>query len=164
MAEKNLPGRFEALPGRNEARNYSCQGRDSGSLASEAGGSYPRRPEDAEDCGYTSAYEMFSEQLGVIFGLPSFPIMDCVDAVSWLKTGARLSEASPIEAVKHIRVPVLFIHGDADKLIPIAMMRDMYEQCPTKKKMLVVEGAGHGDAMKQDMEAYWGVFLSFFLT
>ena len=114
-----------------------------------------------EDCGYTSAYEMFSEQLGVIFGLPSFPIMDCVDAVSWLKTGARLSEASPIEAVKHIRVPVLFIHGDADKLIPIAMMRDMYEQCPTKKKMLVVEGAGHGDAMKQEKEAYWGSIFEF---
>ena len=114
-----------------------------------------------EDCGYTSAYEMFSEQLGVIFGLPSFPIMDCVDVVSGLKTGARLSEASPIEAVKHIRVPVLFIHGDADKLIPIAMMRDMYEQCPTKKKMLVVEGAGHGDAMKQDREAYWGSIFEF---
>jgi len=50
-----------------------------------------------EDCGYTSAYEMFSEQLGVLFGLPAFPIMNCVDVVSGIKTGARLSEASPIK-------------------------------------------------------------------
>lgn len=41
------------------------------------------------------------------------------------------------------------------------MMRDMYAQCPTKKKMLVVEGAGHGDAMKQDKRAYWGSIFEF---
>ncbi|MBO6244827.1 MAG: alpha/beta hydrolase, partial [Anaerovibrio sp.] len=40
-----------------------------------------------EDCGYTSAYEMFSNQLGVIFDLPEYPIMPCVDVVSGLKTG-----------------------------------------------------------------------------
>ena len=28
-----------------------------------------------EDCGYTSAYDMFTNQLDVIFGLPEFPIM-----------------------------------------------------------------------------------------
>lgn len=114
-----------------------------------------------EDCGYSSAYEMFGAQLGVIFGLPSFPIMDFVDVVSGLKTGAKISEAAPIQAVKHIKVPVLFIHGDADKLIPISMMKELYENCPASKEILVMEGAGHGDAMKQDKEVYWGSIFNF---
>ena len=35
-----------------------------------------------EDCGYTTAYEMFAAQMKKIFGLPEFPIMNFVDVVS----------------------------------------------------------------------------------
>lgn len=116
-----------------------------------------------EDCGYTSAYEMFSEQLGVIFGLPPFPIMDFVDVVSGLKTGARISEAAPIKVMGRIKVPVLFIHGSEDKLVPPIMMEELYAVCKARKEKFVVKGAGHGDAMKDDGETYWRnifVFLS----
>ena len=115
-----------------------------------------------EDCGYTSAYEMFANQLGVLFGLPAFPIMDCVDVVSGWKTGARVSEAAPIKAVTRIRVPILFIHGDADGLVPPRMMQELYEAAqPPQKEQLVVQGAGHGDAMKEAPETYWKTIFGF---
>ena len=114
-----------------------------------------------EDCGYTSAYEMFGNQLGVIFGLPEFPIMTCVDIVSGIKTGVKVSGAAPLEAMPSIKVPVLFIHGDADTLIPPAMMEELFAACRTKKAKLVVEGAGHGDAMKKDGKKYWDAIFSF---
>lgn len=114
-----------------------------------------------EDCGYTSAYEMFSNQLGVIFGLPEFPIMNCVDIVSGLKSGAKVSDAAPIRSVKHIKVPVLFIHGDADKLIPPEMMEQLYSACMSKKEKFTISGAGHGDAMKTDREKYWKNIFEF---
>ena len=114
-----------------------------------------------EDCGYTSAYEMFSNQLGVIFGLPEFPIMNCVDIVSGLKTGAKVSDAAPIRSVKQIKVPVLFIHGDADKLIPPEMMEQLYSACVAKKEKFTVAGAGHGDSMKTDSEKYWTSIFEF---
>jgi len=115
-----------------------------------------------EDCGYTSAYEMFANQLGVLFNLPAFPIMNCVDVVSGWKTGARVSEAAPIEAVAKIRVPILFIHGDADGLVPPSMMQELYgaAQSP-RKEQLTVQGAGHGDAMKEEPETYWQTIFEF---
>ena len=114
-----------------------------------------------EDCGYTSAYEMFANQLGVIFGLPEFPIMACVDVVSGIKTGAKVSEAAPLKAMPGIKVPVMFIHGDADTLVPPAMMEKLFTACKAKKAKLVVEGAGHGDAMKEDGKKYWDAIFSF---
>lgn len=114
-----------------------------------------------EDCGYTSAYEMFSQQLGGIFGLPSFPIMEFVDIVSCLKTGARISEASPVEVVDKIKVPVLFIHGSEDKLVPQSMMEDLYKACSVKREKLIVEGAGHGCAMICDRGSYWKMIVGF---
>jgi hypothetical protein len=114
-----------------------------------------------EDCGYTSAYAMFSNQLGVIFGLPEFPIMTCVDVVSGLKTGAKVSEAAPLKAVPHIKVPMLFIHGAADTLVPLTMMEELFAACRVKKDKLVVAGAGHGDAMVTDSGKYWRRIFEF---
>lgn len=114
-----------------------------------------------EDCGYTSAYEMFSDQLGVIFGLPPFPIMSFVDVVSGIKTGARLSEAAPITSMSRMKVPVLFIHGEEDRLVPPRMMDELHAVCPTMKEKLLIGGAGHGDAMQQDKEKYWDTIFGF---
>lgn len=114
-----------------------------------------------EDCGYTSAYEMFANQLGVIFGLPEFPIMPCVDVVSGIKTGVKVSDAAPLKAVPNIKVPVMFIHGNADKLIPPAMMEELYKACNAPKTKLIVENAGHGDSMKEAKEEYWRAVFSF---
>ena len=114
-----------------------------------------------EDCGYTSAYEMFGNQLGVIFGLPEFPIMPCVDIVSGIKTGVKVSDAAPIKAIPSVKVPIMFIHGAADKLVPPAMMENLYDACNAPKTKLIVEGAGHGDAMKTDREEYWKAVFGF---
>ena len=117
-----------------------------------------------EDCGYTSAYEMFSNQLGVIFDLPEYPIMPCVDVVSGLKTGVKVSDAAPIRVIDRIKAPVLFIHGSADKLIPPSMMDRLYDSCRSKKKKIIIEGAGHGDSMTTDSETYWKNIFDFLST
>ena len=109
-----------------------------------------------EDCGYTSAYEMFTAQLEKIFGLPEFPIMPIVDIVSKIKVGVAISEAAPIESVKKISVPILFIHGDADKLVPYEMVDRLFNAAtsPVKEKF-TVEGAGHADSKPKNPTAYF---------
>ena len=61
-----------------------------------------------------------------IFGLSEFPIMPIVDIVSRIKTGVEISDAAPIKSVEKISVPILFIHVDADKLVPYEMMNRIY--------------------------------------
>ena len=115
-----------------------------------------------EDCGYTSAYNMFTMQLKVIFNLPAFPIMHIVDIVSHLKTGASVTEAAPILFVGGITVPVLFIHGTEDKLVPYYMMQELYDACRTSvKEIFTVEGAGHADSKNINPTLYFNRIFSF---
>ena len=115
-----------------------------------------------EDCSYTSAFTMFTMQLKVIFNLPSFPIMNCVDIVSHFKTGVAISEEAPIFSVHNIDVPILFIHGTDDKLVPHYMMQELYDICQSPiKEMFTVEGAGHADAKAVNPELYFSRIFSF---
>lgn len=115
-----------------------------------------------EDCGYTSAYEMFAAQLDKIFGLPEFPVMTFADIVCKIKTGNRISDAAPINFVSQSKVPMLFIHGDADGLVPYEMMDRLFDasNAPDKEKF-TVEGAGHADAKNKDPQAYFARVFKF---
>lgn len=117
-----------------------------------------------EDCGYTSAYEMFTAQVEEIFGFPEYPIMPCANIVCKLKTGVKISDAAPIAVVDKIKVPVLFIHGDADKLIPIEMMNRLYDACAAQKEKFIVEGAGHADSKSTNPAAYFEKIFTFLDT
>ena len=39
--------------------------------------------------------------------------------------------------------PVLFIHGDRDKIVPVEMSRQLFERALEPKQLLIVPGAGH---------------------
>ena len=114
-----------------------------------------------EDCGYTSAYEMFTAQLEKIFSLPEYPVMPCANLVCKLKTGVKISDAAPIEVVDKIKVPILFIHGDADKLVPFEMMSELYDKTTSTKEKFVVNGAGHADAKRKDPKVYFDKVFAF---
>ena len=114
-----------------------------------------------EDCGYTSAYEMFTAQLNKIFSLPEYPIMPCANLVCKFHTGVKISDAAPLAVVDKIKVPVLFIHGDADKLVPFEMMTRLYDACTAPKEKFVVAGAGHADAKSTNPAAYFEKVFAF---
>ena len=115
-----------------------------------------------EDCGYTNAYEMFTAQLEKLFGLPEFPVMPIVDIVCGMKTGAKISDAAPIKAVVDTKVPMLFIHGNADGLVPYEMLDRLFDasNAPYKEKF-TVEGAGHADAKNKDPQVYFERVFNF---
>jgi len=115
-----------------------------------------------EDCGYTSAYDMFTMQLKKLFGLPEFPIMQCVDVVCRIKMGCALSDATPLKSVARTEVPMLFIHGDEDKLVPYEMMHELYNASSAPKKEAVTfAGAGHASAKSAASEEYFSKIFSF---
>jgi len=114
-----------------------------------------------EDCGYTSAYEMFAAQLNKIFGLPEYPVMPCADWVCKFHTGVKISDAAPLAVVDKIKVPVLFIHGDADGLVPFEMMGRLFDACAAPKEKFAVEGAGHADAKSKNPAAYFDRVFAF---
>ena len=114
-----------------------------------------------EDCGYTSAYDMFTAQLNKIFGLPEYPVMPCANIVCKFKTGVKISDAAPLEVVDKITVPILFIHGDEDGLVPFDMMGKLYDKATAPKEKFVVAGAGHADAKRTNPAAYFDKVFTF---
>ncbi len=114
-----------------------------------------------EDCGYTSAYDMFTAQLNKIFGLPEYPVMPCADIVCKIKTGVKISDAAPIDGVDKIKVPILFIHGDEDKLVPFEMLDKLYDKAVAPKEKFVVAGAGHADAKRTNPAVYFDKVFTF---
>ena len=114
-----------------------------------------------EDCGYTSVWDIFGDELQVIFHLPQFPILPAASAIASLRAGYSFSEASSLNQVKKAKVPMLFIHGEKDNFVRTGMVYPMYEACPTEKKLLVVEGAGHGSSYSMDPELYFDTVFGF---
>lgn len=109
-----------------------------------------------EDCGYTSAYEMFGLQLERMFNLPQFPIIDMTNIVHKLRLGCYMSDAAPIKAIKNNKLPVLFIHGDCDLLVPVAMVDRLYAESGSAfKEKIVVKGATHASSIEVDKNRYF---------
>ena len=69
--------------------------------------------------------------------------------------GFDVEEASALEAMEHCKVPVLFVHGDADYFVPCEMSRRCYEACISpQKKLVLVKGAAHAISYCVDGELY----------
>ncbi len=66
----------------------------------------------------------------------------------------KLDEVTAIDAVKDAKIPIIIVHGDDDRLVPIEMSR-LIKQSNTKYVELhEFEGAGHGISYVQDHKRY----------
>ncbi len=106
------------------------------------------------DCGYTSAKEIIKK---VIADKKLPPKL----AYPFVKLGARifgrfdLEKHSPIKAMEHCTIPIIFIHGTEDDFVPYEMSVQNFKTCSHKiKKMVSVEGAGHGLSYLVDKKGY----------
>lgn len=114
-----------------------------------------------EDCGYTSVWDIFASELDKRFSLPSFPILDISNLMAQAKAGYNFKEASSVEQVKKANQPMLFIHGGKDDFVPVEMVYEVYDACPTVKELYIVEEAGHAQSKDYDVETYWNKVFDF---
>jgi len=54
------------------------------------------------------------------------------------------SRFDTLAAVGQVTIPKLFIHGDADQLIPFEMGRQLHDAAPLPKRFFTCPGRGHG--------------------
>ena len=114
-----------------------------------------------EDCGYTSVWDIFTDELDYLFHLPAFPLLNIASGLSSLRAGYSFSEASSLNQIAKAQVPVLFIHGSEDNFVHTDMVYRVYDACPTEKQLFVVEGAGHGNSFNHMPEKYFETVFSF---
>lgn len=107
-----------------------------------------------EDCGYTSVWDEFSQELKVRFHSPEFPLMYSTSWLCQLKYGWNFKEASSLDQVKKSVLPMLFIHGDADTFVPTWMVYPLYDAKPEPKELWIVPGAKHAVSYKENKVEY----------
>ena len=66
-----------------------------------------------------------------------------------------------IAKVKKLQVPVLFIHGTADNIVPSYMSHKLYHSAPEPKQLFTVTQAGHFRIYKPGNDSYLGAINEF---
>lgn len=115
-----------------------------------------------EDCGYTDALSIFAGKIKNIMGVPGFPVLNFMDWMSKKRTGVQVSAAAPLTAVTKTKIPMLFIHSRTDKMIPYAMMEQLYaaSKAPVKEQLTIKE-AGHAMSYLVAPEIYFKTVFAF---
>lgn len=106
------------------------------------------------DCGFTSAFNVFSHILKRDYHLPKFPLMNLTEMWTKKFAGYGYNDVCTLDEVKKTKIPILFIHGDKDDFVPTYMSEQNYEACKSDKQILIVKGADHAESYYVGTEAY----------
>lgn len=106
------------------------------------------------DCGFTSPKYVFSHVLRSMYHLPAFPLIQIASFLNKKKAGYGLDECNAAREVRKATVPILLIHGDADFFVPCQMCEEIYKNCVSPVKKLIVKGASHAESYYKDTENY----------
>lgn len=115
------------------------------------------------DCGYTSPYEEFVHVLKRR-RIPRQPTLLLAELFAKLFAGFGFKDYSTLEALMQDRLPVLFVHGEKDRLVPIRFTVENYAACAAPKRLLTVPEAGHGLSYVFATEACQSAIRDFLIT
>jgi pimeloyl-ACP methyl ester carboxylesterase len=59
-----------------------------------------------------------------------------------------------LSKISTIRIPILFIHGTSDELVPYQMSERLYQAASGAKHLVLIEGAGHEDCASTGGDKY----------
>ncbi len=104
------------------------------------------------DCGYTDPQRIFTHVFKQWYHLPEFPILNIAKYLCRSLAGFSFDEFSTLEAVKHLKAPVTFVHGEGDDFVLPQNTYDNYNACTQIKSIVTVPDAGHGISYIVDPE------------
>ena len=115
-----------------------------------------------EDCGFSDLPREVAVVMARRFHVPPFPVLPLASLFCRLRGGVFLGGVRPAKALRDCaHVPMLFVHGDADELIPCAMMQECFDAKAGEKERWLVPGARHADCFRADKEGYFAHLRAF---
>ncbi len=109
-----------------------------------------------EDCGYTNASAAIEAEarkaVPKLFFCRAFIFMAGI--INLFKAHYHFARCNSLRSVRRAKLPMLFIHGTADTVVPFRMLEPLYNAHPGPKRQLIVPDALHGVAYFSDTERY----------
>jgi dipeptidyl aminopeptidase/acylaminoacyl peptidase len=76
--------------------------------------------------------------------------------------GFKARDVSPLNDVKRLTTPILFIHGTEDELVSVEYSKRLFEAAAGPKDLLLIEGANHNDVWEVGGTVYERKMIDFF--
>ncbi|MGM9619707.1 MAG: alpha/beta hydrolase [Oscillospiraceae bacterium] len=96
------------------------------------------------DCGFTSPWEVHLYLLRHKRVPAAKLLLSLADLLARAVAGFSFREYSTLTAMETNRLPILFLHGEADTFVPARFTQECYDACRSEKELLLVPGATHG--------------------
>jgi fermentation-respiration switch protein FrsA (DUF1100 family) len=78
-----------------------------------------------------------------------------------LRLDVSLANLRPIEAIRHVKAPLLIVAGDQDEHTLVEETRKLFESAPKPKDLWIIEGAKHVDLYQYSGREYENRVLAF---
>lgn len=114
------------------------------------------------DCAYDSLENQFKFVLKKKIRLPEFPLLKIANQYIKLKAKYNLEDVRPVDSVAVSKLPILFIHGTEDELVPFEMVHNLYEASTHENsEIYVVKNAGHALSFAKNSKKYESTVINF---
>lgn len=113
------------------------------------------------DCGYSSVWDEFKNELKQSYHTPSFPVLYSANMVTKVLSGFDFKKASCVEQLKKSETPTLFIHGEKDLFVPYSMLDLNYNAASCEKEKVSIPDAEHAESHLVHPEIYWDAVFKF---
>lgn len=114
------------------------------------------------DCAYTSVYEVFKTFVDRIVPIPLWLTIAIFNDYTKLRCGYTLKEADSTRQLPKCKIPILFIHGKNDMLVPFEMLERLYETTPKHlRHKKVFNNTGHIESLPSNENEYKETILKF---
>ena len=114
------------------------------------------------DCGYTTVEGELKNFMKISKISPR--LMPFLKLSAKMYAHFDICTNSPIGSMKKCHVPILFIHGNIDHLVPCDMSKLNYESCIAPKQLVLIDGADHALSYITDPAKYENSCNSFLKT
>lgn len=116
------------------------------------------------DCGFTSPMKIFAAVMKRDYHMPPYPFMYTMRAL--IKLTAKYDiKYSAEDALAENKLPIFFIHGEADDFVPYEMSLDNIKAChKCKTEFLSVPGAKHAQSYLVEKDKYQQMIIEFLNT
>ncbi len=114
-----------------------------------------------EDGGYESLRNEVPAALKYKKNIPYFPFTPLTIMFINRRHEFNVDDVRPVDWVKEIKVPMLFVHGSDDHFVPTKNVYPLYEAKQGDKEIKVFEGAPHVKAVLMFHEEYYEMIKSF---
>ena len=116
------------------------------------------------DCGFSSPFEIIANTLHRKHKIYPYPAIYGMELWSRLLAGFGYRQFSCAACLKHSSLPVLMIHGEEDRYVPVTMSRQTAKAFPRQVELWTVPAAPPAQSVYYDHTGYRERLLSFLNT